>query len=190
MEPSSENILFDPLKAFKYKYIWNPITGKKTDEIDPYGPLYFFPDDLINYFYNNRLYNLWHDGQYGIYVGAGDTLSFNENYDRSQDFLFRLPVTDCYLQRDTCVSTVTMGPILTFEEIEKIYNIANKYYKNNYLNKYGVKRPNILLMYKYYINSISKTPELNCDINILEVDNINIIYAQQNREYVDKLKDM
>ena len=191
MDPSNENLLFDPEKSFKYKYIWNSITGESIDEKDPYGALYFFPDDLINYFYCRRLYGLWNDDDgYGVYVGAGSTLSFNKNFDKSQDYLFRLPITDCYLPDNYNSATITMGPKLSLDKIKKIYKLATTYYKNNYINKYGRPRPDLIVMYKYYINAITEIPELNCDTDISKVDDIKKIYYQQNMDYVDKLKEL
>ena len=187
MNISTENILYDYKKSFTYKYIWNSITGINTDNIDPYGKLYFFPDDLINYFYNRRLYKLWDNNNYGEFVGAGDTLSLNINKDLSQDYLFRLPVNDCYVLKNTHNATVTMGPKLVLKDIEKIKYLAEKYYKNNYFNTYQRKRPDLVLMYKYYNQSISKTPELSCDTDVISHDDLEEKYFKQNREYVNNL---
>ena len=42
---------------FEFEYEWDPYTNKIKK--DPNGPLYFDPNALINYFYTNRLNNLW-----------------------------------------------------------------------------------------------------------------------------------
>ena len=195
MAPSTENIIYSPEKSFMFEYIWDPITGEKTNIKDPYGPLYFFPDELINYFYRKRLTGLWIDqteyfsGGYDYAVGAGENLSQNEYSDKRQDYVFRLPIVNCYLLQNTNLSTITMGPKLTLEEVSNIYNLAEKYYPLNYKNMYNTKRPDLIKMYKYYINAISKTPELDCVLN-KEIDDIQKIYQSHNIKYVNKLKAM
>ena len=196
MSPSTDNLIYDPSKSFCFEYIWDPITGERTLVKDPYGGLYFFPDELINYFYTKRLTGLWiepneyYSGGYDYGVGAGENLSQNNYIDKRQDYLFRLPVPDCYLLKNTSFSTITMGPKLNFEEIKNIYELAEKYYMLNYKNTYNVQRPNLIKLYKYYSNAISLTPELNCSINIENEQDMKKIYQEQNIIYVEKIKNM
>jgi len=35
--------------AFKFEYQWDPYTGERLGK-DPYGALYFHPDNLIHYY--------------------------------------------------------------------------------------------------------------------------------------------
>ena len=47
--------------AFRFEYMWDPITGERTEK-DPNGALYFNVKNLIKNFYYNRLRMLWTDG--------------------------------------------------------------------------------------------------------------------------------
>jgi len=62
--------------AFRFEYMWDPITGERTEK-DPFGPLYFNCKNLLINFYYNRLRMLWVEGdnidgiQYEGYYGDG-----------------------------------------------------------------------------------------------------------------------
>ena len=53
--------VISPEKMFAFKYQWDPYTGERSNIEDPYGALYFHPDDLIHYYYSTRLVMLWTD---------------------------------------------------------------------------------------------------------------------------------
>lgn len=115
--------------AFKFEYMWDPITGERTEK-DPHGPLCFNVKNIIKNFYFNRLRMLWTDGDdyqgyYGDGVGAGEEL-INGRGNNTHLHLFRLPIIDCYLTKNFNLSIITMGPKLTSEEIESIQKIYNK----------------------------------------------------------------
>ena len=156
---------------FKFKYIWNPYTGDRSNNIDPNGPLCFDPDVLIHYFYSNRMNNLWipgdnsHQGYYGDALGNGPDFIITGRGDYRNYYLFRLPIPDCYLDSNHNNQIVTMGPILTDKEIKEIYNLALKN-KNNYEETFNKKRPNLIKLKKLYEKAISKNP-LNYDNNVL-----------------------
>jgi len=177
---------------FIFKYKWNPFNGNKTT-IDPNGPLYFDPNTLIHYFYINRLQNLWIDGSnnngeffeghYGDAVGNGPDFEIKGRGKHIDWYLFRLPIIDCYIG-DIQTQAVTMGPILTDEDIQELYKLSKRY---NYTEMYGYKRPNIIKMKKMYDIAIynNKEYELNC----LSNDEIKLIKYQINIDSVEKLKN-
>lgn len=154
-----ERIEYDEQTLFKFKYMWDPYTGCRKQE-DPFGPLYFHPDDLINYFYKKRLNLLWNEpkdefggyyqGYYGDGVGSGKDINISGRGIYPELYLFRLPIDDCYLPQDSDLSLISMGPILTDEEIKEIYNLAETYHKDNYVKFYYKKRPNLIEMKRLY----------------------------------------
>lgn len=138
--------------VFKFYDTWDPYTGERLDK-DPNGPLYFKPDELIRHFYVKRLKNLWVDGKHddsendyeGYYddgVGAGKNMYVVGRGHHPELYLMRLPVIDCYVPKDSDMSLITMGPLLTDNEIKEIDKKA-QYYKNEYLKKYNKKLPNL-----------------------------------------------
>lgn len=199
-----DNTGFDPEKSFKFMYKWDPYTGETTGE-DPYGPLYFHPDNLIFYFYMKRLNMLWQDqedenggmyqGYYGEAVGAGDNLTIISRGMYPERYLFRLPITNCYLEKDSDMSIITMGPRLTDKDVELIDYIAETTYKNNYKERYGKRRPSMRLMKSLYDQAISKTPDLtklkgyNLNKKYTEAELVNF-RNKANRVAVDMLKSM
>jgi hypothetical protein len=189
-----DNTGFNPERAFCFKEQWDPYTGLRIG-LDPYGPLYFHPDDLIRYFYTKRLNMLWTDqidennghyvqGYYGDAVGSGEDILIVGRGTYPEAHLFRLPILDCYLQEDSDMSIITMGPKLTIDELQEIDDIAEKYYKNNYKDQYGKKRPSLVLMRALYDQAISKTPNLN---KIPEYN--NLINKDISKEKLTEYKD-
>jgi len=122
--------------AFKFKYKWNPYSGERTDECDENGPLYFDPEYLINFWYKSRMNNLWKEdsdendgyyhGYYGDAVGSGPDFNIKGRGKHYEWYLFRLPILDCYLDKEHNHQYITMGPILTNEEIKLIDNLIEK----------------------------------------------------------------
>lgn len=199
-----DNIGFNPDRGFKYYSQWDPYTGENRGE-DPYGPLYFHPDNLIYYFYTHRLNMLWIDetdeqggiyqGYYGEAVGAGNDLAIIGRGTYSERYLFRLPITNCYLEKGSDMSIPTMGPKLTDEEIEKIDELAENVYKNNYREKFGRRRPSLKLMKSLYDQAIStepditKVPGFNLKKKMSQNEIINF-RNKANRQAVDALRNM
>lgn len=122
--------------AFKFPYQWDPVTGERLKDadgnfiVDPYGPLCFDPDTLIHYYYINRLNGLWHEplnpgeqGYYGDHLASGPNIDISGRGQYPERYLFRLPISDCYLPVDL-PDIPTMGPILTNEEIDEIDRLA------------------------------------------------------------------
>lgn len=167
-------------KAFGFEYQWDPFTGMRGEK-DPYGALYFHPDDLIHYFYINRLRNLWippinsksesYSGYYGDAVRGGENMNIVGKGLHPELYVFRLPVNNCYLEEGNDMSLITMGPKLTDEEIKNIDSIANKYHKNNYFEIYRKKRPSLTVIKKWYDQAICETTA-NESENIFAVEKL------------------
>jgi hypothetical protein len=173
-------------KYFKFKYKWNPYTGERQ-EIDKNGYLSFDPDTLIYYFYNNRLNYLWestndlnYTGYFGDAVGNGPNFEIKGRGTHPDWYLFRLPIIDCYLHKDHCHQSVTMGPILTNKEINEIDRLA-KTYKNNYKNKFKMKRPRLKKIKALYDEAIDNNPKLDIEAEVIPfVDPLLIKKLQHN----------
>ena len=166
---------------FEFKYKWDPYTGERLEE-DEDGPLCFDADTLIKYFHTHRLRDLWVEPKqemYGLYQGYYDylvgTASFKDNKveiniegrgNCPEKYLFRLPIIDCYLPKEHNNNIITMGPILTDDEIKEIKEIANQD-KNNY----QAINNNPTINYKY--NKLNereiKTSENHLNVEILKV---------------------
>jgi len=159
-------------KIFKFKYKWNPYTGKRGS-IDTNGCLSFDPDTLIHYFYSNRLNYLWessedinYTGYFGDALGNGPEFIIKGRGSHPDWLLFRLPIIDCYLVKDHCHQSVTMGPELTDKEIREIDRIA-KSYGNNYKNKYKKPRPSLRKLKRLYDEAINPDPDIGIDKEVL-----------------------
>jgi hypothetical protein len=135
--------------AFIFPHIWNPYTGEIIG-IDPFGPLYFSPVNLILAIYAKRLFNLWIEpsnerggyfqGYYGDNVGIGDKFNIPGKGMMIERNIFRLPMIDCYLpnlkndSKNICnnsMSRITMGPLLTDENILMIDNLIKNYWESD-----------------------------------------------------------
>lgn len=155
---------------FSFKYMWNPINGERG-AIDKVGPLYFNVIELYNYYYDNRYKGLWtpstydpvtkqsYEGYYGDLVGSGKNIKINSRGFHPDKYLFRLPIQDCYLYEDHNHSVVTMGPLLTDDEIKEIdiliLNLPSEY-------KHLVKSYTTLSALKaLYDNAIDESPQIN-----------------------------
>jgi hypothetical protein len=181
--------------AFIFPYKWDPYTGERL-EFDPYGPLYFNPNNLIRYFYMNRLNRIWiqpsdedggyYEGYYGDAVGCGEEFEITSRGHFPEWNLFRLPIIDCYLEPNHNNQIITMGPILTDEELSDIHNKSNH---NTYRTEFKQNIPNIINMKNMYGQIISKTPTI--DVNNDDTDNIiNEKYSIANREAVLKFVNL
>ena len=181
---------------FKYEYKWNPYTGKNLNIKDESGPLCFDPNSLIHYFYKNRLNNLWKNEEYNeaenIYTEGyfGDALGGYPNFDiigrgeHPEMYLFRLPVIDCYLEKNHNLQVVTMGPELSNKEIKKINMLSNK---DVFKNLYKYKKPNLVKLKRIYDIAVDSLKEYNCKNNKLSIEENNSIKFQINSEAVLKL---
>ena len=149
---------------FKFGYMWDPITGERLEK-DQNGPFYFNCKDLVKNFYYNRLRMLWIDGDivngikyegyYGDGIKAGQDLIVPSRGISKHMHLFRLPVIDCYLEKDFDFAVITMGPLLNDEEIDSIQDTLDKFYKS----KKSLKKTkvNLRVMHDLYNKAIDKT---------------------------------
>ena len=111
------NIEVDEKIAFKFPYQWDAYTGERTG-VDPFGSLYFNPIRLVYYYYIHRLDGLWnnavdtldgyYEGYYDMLVGTGQELDVVGRDKYMELYLFRLPITDCYLTTEHKKSIITL----------------------------------------------------------------------------------
>ena len=170
--------------------MWDPYTGHRED-IDPYGPLYFDPDSLIYTIWIKRLNNLWVEGKeelgyhtqgyYSDGVGAGQNFEIVGRGSHPEWYLFRLPIVDLYLTEDHNEQIPTMGPVLTDEEVNEIYELSLKS-KYKYKNKFKNKRPNFILIKFLYDIAISKNPKKKVISIINKIDKLNT--RRENKIYI------
>jgi hypothetical protein len=179
--------------AFKFLHIWDPYTGKRSNE-DPIGPLYFDAINLYDYYFNNRFRELWYppaeqyQGYYGDLVGTGKNISIKSRGSNPEKYLFRLPILDCYLPSNHNLSFVTYGPELTDNEITQIDNIINKFHPKRNQNNFT----SLTTLKFYYDCALNSSPDLNSDeIKDLKLKYPNLspreINEKYNRYWVDKL---
>jgi hypothetical protein len=119
----------------EFKNIWNPYTGKILEE-DVTGPLCFNSLSLYDYYFSNRFKGIWNppqnefQGYYGEYLGVGLSLEIKSRGTNPEKYLYRLPIIDCYLPPEHNLAIITMGPLLTDEQIDTIDRLVGKYHKN------------------------------------------------------------
>lgn len=188
----------DEKTAFKFPYMWNPLTGERLGN-DPYGPLYFNPLTLLRHFYESRLNTLWikptdgFQGYYGDGVGAGEDLEIPSRGIYPERYVFRIPIQDCYLKKDHNRSIVTMGPKLTDREICELDRLIKKYWNTN--QQFALLYEKIGSLFKmkhYYTVAISKNPN-DIDLSGLDLNNKfkNIHKSSDlNRIAIEYLKEM
>jgi hypothetical protein len=187
--------------AFKFPFEWDPYTGERRGE-DPYGALYFNPDILIHTWHSNRLNHLWEelvdnatghrDGYYSDALGNGPNFHIKGRGEFPEWFLFRLPITDCYLTKDHNSMVVTLGPILTYIEVCQIYSLAESM-GNSYAGIFNNNRPNIVDIYKYYKIATNPKPDIkdNADYHKdMSNDEQVQLRTRVNKEAVELLKRM
>jgi hypothetical protein len=182
--------------AFVFPFKWNPYTGERTNEIDENGPLYFNPDNLIHYFYMNRLNNIWLSSNesnteyyYGDAIGKAPDFEIKGRGKHYEWYLFRLPIIDCYLNESHNEQYITMGPILTDDEIKTIKILAD-IKGNSYYNEHNKKRPNIVEFKKLYDLVVNKEPPLGFAKSLeqhLDLDDLLLRRYEQNISAVKQL---
>jgi hypothetical protein len=148
-------------RGYKVDTIWNPFTGIFTNLLDPFGPISFDTDYLIYFFYTNRLRHIYVHGSYNTSGHLGDAIGQYPNFkipgrgSHPEWYLFRLPLTDCYTEKNN-LKYVTMGPELTRNDIIEIYNIS--LHNKTYEKKFNKKIPNIVKLFDIYYTVVNKCP--------------------------------
>ena len=180
---------------FEYKVCWEPLTGEIIGK-DPRGSLYFDPDSLIFYFYTNRLRYLWDNGDnnfsgnYGDAVGNGPYFNIPGRGYSPHYYLFRLPLSDAFCYKIS-KQQITVGPILTRDEIKKLDKLS-KSYADNFKKNFGIDRPNIIELYDLYHEAINNQ-EIDDSIKdnlFFSEDEIRESKYLLNKLAVDKLKSL
>jgi hypothetical protein len=198
-----DDVEFD--KSFKFDKMWDPFTGEVLG-MDPCGPLCFHPVELVYYFTLKCLTDLWHEAtdetagyyeaHYGDLVGSGRDLFVRGRGNYSELYLFRLPITDCYLPKDCDLSLITMGPKLSLEEIRQLDSIASKYYEKLYKKRYGRSLPNLITIKEYYDVAIDATPSLKSlgytqdDENLMSPEDLQFNRNKVNINAVNMLRSI
>ena len=140
--------------------------------IDPRGPLYFDPCSLVYYFYANRLKKLYKypddefEGYYDDAVGIGRDFFRKDIGYNIQWYLFRLPLQFANYSKN--LQQTTVGPKLTYNEIQNIYELALTY--DNFEERFNMKMPNLLYIYQLYHQAIEKLN--NIEYNMLAVQTL------------------
>jgi hypothetical protein len=177
---------------FEFIYKWDPYTGEIC-EIDEIGPLCFNAITLYDYIFKNRYKGLWNNpedgfhGYYGDLIGTGINLEIKSRGSNIEKYLFRLPIIDCYLPPNHNYALITMGPLLSDENINTIDNIVIKYHVN------GKYLTPLKIIKKYYDNAINNNPKSH---DVIQYKKIYKELSDQeaieniNRIYVDKLVNL
>lgn len=149
---------------FEFKHKWDPYTGKIL-ELDDIGPLCFNALTLYDYYFANRYKGLWNppqnnfQGYYGELLGSGNNLEIKSRGTNPEKYLYRLPIIDCYLPLTHNLAIITMGPLLSVEQIDLIDLIVSKYHKNK--NNFTPLKK----LKEYYDNAICSHSELSLNSN-------------------------
>jgi len=190
----------DERYAFKFKFQWDPYTGKRTC-VDPFGPMYFDPDSIIKHLYTVRLNNLWnapsgeYEGYYGDAVGNGPDFHIKGRGTFPDYNIFRLPIIDCYLTKDHNKQFVTLGPVLTDEEIREIASLAIKKDSIKGVDSYRLcfqkSRPDIIKMKKLWDIATDATPSIpDLDMASVSPEELMVMYDKTNKDAVNSLRKM
>ncbi len=195
----------EPDKCFQYRYMWDVFTGEVLGP-DPCGSLWFHPVELVNYFAEYCLKNLWHDqvdeqggiyeGYYGDLLGSGDDMFVKGRGYYTELYLFRLPIVDCYMPKGCSLSLITMGGKLTEIDLQQIDDLMKKYHSKLYFKKYKKHPPSLIEMKKHYDNAISSKPSLEEmgftkeDEKTMSEGDLKHNRAQTNIMAVNNLKQM
>lgn len=196
----------DKGSIFEYPYQWDSYTGERLLDatqkpiLDPYGAFCFDVNSLIYWWHSRRLEGLWVgeqqlgnemlQGHYGDYLGTGQQIRIVSRGDHPEWYLFRLPVTDCYLFDGYDRSIPTMGPRMTNEDIKNIYEIASNNKvggRTQYETKFRVALPNLVEMKRLYDLALNPTPSTQITSSMSR-EEVIMAHEQINREAVEALK--
>ena len=158
-------------ECFKYDKIWDPYTGLIIDEHDEFGPLCFNGYELGYFYYKNRLNGLWNepsdgfDGYYGDLLGTGKNINIISRGPHPERYLLRLPLIDCYVPENSTHSHITMGPLLSDDELDSLDKILE--YNYNTFNKSLSTKPHLMNQIKHhYDEALNPSPSPTDDLII------------------------
>jgi hypothetical protein len=196
LDPFTNNEV-DEKYAFKFYEKWDSITGIKQEK-DPFGALYFDPDNLVFHFYTNRLNDLWvepvdeedgyYEGYYDMAVGSGEDIEIVGRGACPDKYLFRLPIIDCYVLKEQKSNIITMGPKLTQKEIIEIDKLVKT--KNTYFKTFGKNPPDLLKMFNLYNQAINKTPFIGEYNSNITPEALKQLYTKANYNAVNQLQNI
>jgi len=184
---------FDTIEnGYSFENIWNPFTGEFINIKDPFGPLICDPDYLIYYFYSNRLKYIYTPGSFNSTGYLGDAIGKYPEFNipgrgnHPEWYLFRLPINDCYIDTK-CIKYVTMGPVLSKEQILEIYNLAKN--NNTYFDKFNNNLPDIPKLYDLYHKVIYECP-YKIDSSVFQVLGNDYISQMKMDYYMPYINSM
>ncbi len=180
--------------CFKYNYIWDSFTGdllydNETLVEDPFGPLCFSPCNIVKTIYYRRLDNIWvktnnnndydNDYYYGDNVGIGNNFEITGRGIYKERHLFRLPVVDCYLPKNHNAMMVTMGPLLTNDDVLLIDNLITRHWIeiDQEINKIYEKIKSLVNLKKIYELIINSDPISSFSQEYIESIGLDYILA-------------
>jgi hypothetical protein len=182
LDPITNQPILDNL-LIEFEYMWDPITGNIMDK-DPYGPLCFNALGLYDYYYSNRCNGLWNpavqefQGYYGDLLGSGTNLVVNHK-PCPEKYLYRLPIIDCYMKKSQdSHSLITMGPLLTLEQINQIDTLTATLRK---------KKPSLKILKEYYDQALNDNPNIDELKKSHPKLNIKELKEKYNKNYVEQL---
>lgn len=155
--------------AFTFDSVWDCLTGERVAK-DPYGPMYINPVTILRTYCNSILDGLWIEME-GCFPAYGEQLGKGENFytegkgrgDQPEKYLFRLPITDCYVYKEQNQNIHTMGPRLTTEEINEIDRLITDHWLGDpYIEKihYAYTDNFTLRLKEYYDVAICMAPTI------------------------------
>lgn len=193
-DPISRERLDKSIPVYRVDKMWDPLTGLFTNEKDPHGPLVFDPVELTKYFYLNRFTHLWKEEEdtgddllqecplEGL--GAGEDFLIKGRGYYPEYFIWRIPIRDCYVPKDTPNYIVLKGPKLNRKDIKNIHNLLKKCPKSH-INKVFREIPDLVKMYDLYMQAINPKPDLSVLDNIDDPDANNMANILAARQLVD-----
>lgn len=161
----------DDENSFKFKHIWDCITGERLG-IDPYGSLYFSPVTIFRTIINKILLGLWTEIDdcipfYGENIGVGKNFIIPSRGPQPEKYVFRLPIQDCYLYRnsDKCGKSIhNLGPEFTDEELQEIDMLIKNYWMDDsYIEDLPDPTLKLYDLRKLYDVAIDKLPTNNIE---------------------------
>ena len=155
-------------RAFIVPYTWCSFTGERKGP-DPYGPLYFSPENLATYFHSSRLNNIYIDHGNGDFnlgpaIGMGPDFNIISRGPHPDWYLYRLPISTCYVPSNK--EGINIAPKLTRDEIVSISNKIRDFWPE-------CKVRNIVEVYDTWHDVVNSTAPIDSVLKELNGETIN-----------------
>ena len=171
VDPIKREVIDKKIPTFKVKKMWDSLTGLFEDKDDPHGPLHFDPVELAKYFYLHILDHIWREEDEDNYedvleegplegLGTGENFLIKGRGEYPEYFVWRLPIKDCYVIEGTEKFIPLKGPKLSLSQIEKLQKLIEKCPKSH-VHKTFINMPNMVHMYKLYMEAINPDPDIS-----------------------------